>query len=273
MPSFAMSGSRVNFPIARKPGRTLGYAQLMQYCDALDPDDIRRFDLGQIVIGGFYQRSEMFEQSRQIATDLWAPAVASLEKALKLNPKLVLAKGNLAIAYLVSPAGKDTAKATAIFNEIDDILRRYRRGRRGQRRFAVGIAGQCRGRARPTGPPIWRRSKKPGMIWRRDSRSFAKADRYPEYPDTQAAATKWPWRSIAEASLAKSTDNKDRQSAVDLFANYLTQTSTSAVWWPLAYDKYVAVCKDLGSQPKSKDDLSSKRQDRWRRHGGSDLGR
>jgi hypothetical protein len=206
----------------------------------------------------------MFEQSRQIATDLWAPAVASLEKALKLNPKLVLAKGNLAIAYLVSPAGKDAAKATAIFNEIDEMLKDPAVAAQVDAAARLALLVNA-GVARTDGSTDLVAIERAWDDLAQRFKSFAQGDRYPEYPDAQAAALEVALNFNRAASLAKSTDGKDRQSAADLFANYLTHTPTSAVWWPLAYDKYVAVCKELGTPAKSKDDLSSKRQGHWRR--------
>ena len=44
------------FPECPEAWTNLGYALLMQYCDGLDTDDLRDYDVGQIMVGGFYTR-------------------------------------------------------------------------------------------------------------------------------------------------------------------------------------------------------------------------
>ncbi len=247
------------FPECGEAWANLGYAQLMQYCDALEPADVRHFDLGQIVIGGFYRRSEMFEKSRQIAKDLWPPAVASLEKALKLDPTLILAKENLAIAYMVCPDGKDMAKAGALFDEIKQQLKDPATAGSidAPARLAIEINATVAQAEGTTDLDAV------GKLWDRlavELKPLADPDR----PDPQASSLGGAVNFNKATVLAKSGNAKDQQSAEDLWASYLGQTPTSAVWWPLAYEKYTAVCQQLGATPKTKAELAAKRHGAWR---------
>src|SRR4029077_19423063 len=93
----------------------LGYARLMRYCDSLDARDLRDFGVGPLVTGGFYNRPGWLEgragRLRGVNEKLWKDAVTAFEKALGLNPDLVLARANLGMAYLVCPDGRDVKKA------------------------------------------------------------------------------------------------------------------------------------------------------------------
>ena len=85
---------------------------LMEYADSLDEADIQRFNVGQIVTGGFYRRSKSLEAHvRGVNEELWSDAVGALREAIRLNPGLSLPRANLGIAYLFRPAGKDPGKA------------------------------------------------------------------------------------------------------------------------------------------------------------------
>src|SRR5262249_1539224 len=71
----------------------LGYARLMKYCDALEVGDLLKFDVGQIVAGGFYQRPKTLESKvRGVDDETWKLAVDALDRALRIKPDLVLAK-------------------------------------------------------------------------------------------------------------------------------------------------------------------------------------
>jgi tetratricopeptide (TPR) repeat protein len=251
------------FPDVAEAWANLGYARLMQYCDALEPDDVRRFDLGQIVIGGFYRRTDAFEQPRQIAKDLWGPAVEALEKAIKLNPKMILAKGNLAIAYMVCPDGKNLEKATVLFTEIDKQLNDPAIASQvdAANKLALLInAGVARAEGANDSAAVEK-------LWD-ELATQLKPLADPNRPDPQSNVLGGALDFNRATALAKSGDAKDRQSAEDLWADYLTKTPMSAVWWPLAYDRYVAVCKDLGAKPKTQDELAAKRIGQWRSVGG-----
>jgi Zn-dependent protease with chaperone function len=106
------------FPDCYEAWSNLGYARLMQYCDLLSSEDIKEFDIGHIVIAGFYTRPKSLEdKGKGKDPELWNKAVEALNQALKLSPNLTLAKANLGIAYLVKPEGKDAATASRYLDE------------------------------------------------------------------------------------------------------------------------------------------------------------
>ena len=94
----------------------------MQYADSLDTDDLRRFDVGQIVVGGFYRRPKSLEvKVRGINEELWWDAVGALRESIRLKPDLSLPKANLGVAYLFRPAGKDPGKAAQFLEEASQL--------------------------------------------------------------------------------------------------------------------------------------------------------
>ena len=80
------------FPESFEAWANLGYAQLMQYADALDQRDLRRFGIGQLLVGGFYRRPASLEaQVRGINEQLWWDAVGDLKQSLRRRPTLLQA--------------------------------------------------------------------------------------------------------------------------------------------------------------------------------------
>ena len=111
------------FPACHEAWANLGYALLMRYCDGLEVDDLRRFDLGQLAVGGFYRRPGTLEaQIRGIDEELWWDAVGALREALRLKPDSVLIKANLGVAYLVRPAGRDVGQAARYLQEAAEAV-------------------------------------------------------------------------------------------------------------------------------------------------------
>src|SRR5690606_10064725 len=107
------------FPSAYEAWANLGFALLMRYADGLDTEDLRRFDIGQLVIPGFYRRPETLEaQVRGIDSQLWWDAVGALREAIRLRPDLTLAIAHLGIAHLIHPSGtRDVGNATRYLRE------------------------------------------------------------------------------------------------------------------------------------------------------------
>src|SRR5438552_15285510 len=97
----------------------------MQYCDGLDSDALKRYGIGQIVTGAFYGRPESLEAKvRGVDEKLWKDAVKALEKALDLQPNLVLPRASLGVACLVHPDGKDVKRAKKHFEGAMDRLQK-----------------------------------------------------------------------------------------------------------------------------------------------------
>lgn len=117
----------------------LGYALLMQYADALEPEDLKRLGIGQIVVGGFYRRPATLEAKvRGIDEELWWDAVGALREAERRardiavgsdreeQPNLVFVTANLGLAYLLRPFGKDPGKAIQYFERAETELARLK---------------------------------------------------------------------------------------------------------------------------------------------------
>ncbi|MDX6713380.1 MAG: Peptidase family, partial [Blastocatellia bacterium] len=101
-PAAEESFSRVvqEFPDSYEGWANLGYARLMMYLDAFDAGDLKRYDIGQLVVGSFYFRpEELRARTRGVNAKQWQQAVDALKKALELKPDLSLAKANLGVAY------------------------------------------------------------------------------------------------------------------------------------------------------------------------------
>jgi hypothetical protein len=247
------------FPSCYEAWANLGYALLMQYCDGLEPDDIRSFDIGHLVVGGFYERPGSLGASvRGIDEDLWFDAVGAFRDALRLKESLglkddlLLVKANLAVAYLVRPAGKDVGQAERLFSEVFDALQKDETA--GQQidpivRIAILINASA---GRVSADSEWLNDAIVQLAEIAEQRPLAAGTLRAALNYNQAKA------------LAKSADNADRKSAVEMFDGYLRQMNSACVWWPLAYEQYVSLAQSQGIEPKSKQELVKRDDYRWR---------
>src|SRR5262249_40204648 len=88
-------------------------------------DDVRRFDIGHLMVAGFYARPKTLQgKVRRIDQDVWKEAVDALKKADQLNPRLSLVKANLGIAELIRPEGKDPAAALKLLDQALELAAR-----------------------------------------------------------------------------------------------------------------------------------------------------
>lgn len=233
------------FPDSHEAWANLGYALLMQYADALDPDDLRKFDLGQIVIGGFYRRpASLAAKVRGLNEEMWWEAVGALREALRLNPTLALAKANLGVAYLVAPSGKDPGKAVPLLEEARDLA------------------------AKDTGlDPVSRLSLAVNLAvaYGAGGKSQEFEQLIAGVESAIASASEAERAGLAAVSgaitynrafaLAASGDTARRGEALGQLESYLRSTSPSVAWWQLAYDRYAALCQATGATAKSRDAL------------------
>jgi len=236
-----------DFPGSHEAWANLGYALLMQYADSLDTEDLRRFDVGQIVVGGFYRRPQSLESKlRGINEELWWDAVGALREAIRLKPDFSLPKANLGIAYLFRPAGKDPGKAAQLLEEASqlaandsglDPLSKLAE----QLNLAVALEA---------GGDV----NKAAAILAQVETSLK-----PASPVDLAAAS-----SISGALtynrallLAESRDSERQRLAIGELETYLRRTRPSLAWWPLAYQRYSSLCKQFGTEPKSQSNLLS----------------
>lgn len=228
------------FPTAHEAWANLGFALLMRYADALDADDLRRFDVGQLVMPGFYRRPETLEaQVRGIHSELWWEAVGALREAIRLKPDLTLAIAHLGIAHLIHPSGtKDIGTATKLLQQ------------------AAALAASD-----PTISPLDRVAIEinAGVA---QLASGAEADAiFAQALDALTATTKGS-RQQSDNSLSAAIDYNRalllensgapsaRRDAVGMLERYLANTLPSSAWWQIGYERYVRLCRAAGVQPK-----------------------
>jgi tetratricopeptide (TPR) repeat protein len=236
-----------DFPSSYEAWANLGYALLMQYADSMDTEDLRRFDVGQIVVGGFYRRPQSLESRvRGINEEMWWDAVGALREAIRLKPDLSLPKANLGIAYLFRPAGKDPGKAAQLLEDASqladhdptlDPMSRLTE----QLNLAVAYAAEGAG------------DKAMAALGRVEA--SLKKESPASLPGSHSVSNALSYnRAIL---LSQSPDSQRQRLAIGEFENYLSHAGPSLAWWPLAYQRYTGLCKQLGTEPKSETALLS----------------
>lgn len=244
------------FPKCPEAWTNLGYALLMQYCDGLDTDDLRQLKVGQILVGGFYRRPKSLEPPvRGRDEKIWQEAVSALTRSLKLDPGQALAKADLGVAYLVHPSGTPSValagrylQEAAARAKDDDDLDPWARA---TVLINAGVADLAGKRAEESA----RRFDEGEQVARR---LFGSARLVSAGPLGTALLYN---RALL---LAGSGEAKDQSEATELLEKYLHMAASGSSWWPLAYERYAALCKKLGKDPKAKEELANPFQRRWR---------
>jgi predicted Zn-dependent protease len=237
------------FPACPEGWANLGYAQLMQYCDALDPDDLRGFDIGQVVVGGFYRRPASLEaQLRGVNEELWWEAVGSLREALRLDPNSAVARGDLGVAYLLRPSGRNVGQARKFLDGAADRARAEKALHPLTRASILVNAGVADMSAGDVEAAV-KQYNEAEAIGKKFSRGRSKVAGTP----TLAASLRYN-RALM---LSASPRAEDRESAAENFERFLAGTSPASAWWPLAYDRYAKLCKDLERTAQTKAELTA----------------
>jgi tetratricopeptide (TPR) repeat protein len=235
------------FPTSHEAWANLGYAQLMQYCDALEAADVRTFGVGQIACQGFYRRPQSLEElTRGIHEELWAAAVMSLRKSLDQEPQRALPKAHLGLAFLVRPTGPDAKQARRYFEEASGLAAKAPELEAGARAALLVNAGV---------------SCLAGGELDRARRLFADAEQaLPGEGLARAVRV-----SLAQTllynrafALAKSTDPAQRGEAVKKLEEYLGRAGAAGVWRTLALERYTELCQGLKLSPKGERELAPK---------------
>ncbi|MBX7168848.1 MAG: hypothetical protein K1X74_21105 [Pirellulales bacterium] len=247
-----------DFPKCHEAWANLGYSRLMEYCDQFSEEDLKEFDLGPLVIGAFYQRPDSL-QPESLRTgpdsDLWFDAVGALREALRLDPNSMLAAANLGIAYLVAPEGKDVGQAAKFLD------------------LAAKLAG-----ADESQPLLARAAvlANAGVTDLLEGQSEEGLARLQSAQTMQAAfagdGTKEAISPIITAAitfhkavlLSASAEADQQQQALDLFEHYLSLMSTASAWWPMGYEHYTQLCKQLGKEPKPANSFTAKAENMLR---------
>jgi predicted Zn-dependent protease len=234
------------FPECHEAWANLGYARLMRYCDGLDSDDLKRYDLGHIVAGGFYSRPDSLESKvRGIDEKLWKDAVQALNKALTLKPDLALPRSSLGLAYLVHPEGKDGTKAAKWFA---DALARFNKDpelRKNHLSLAAllinaGVADLAGGQPEKAADKF------------KEAEKVVLSMRLTRLVKTEEDALLYN-RGLA-AVASKDADQK--RQGCRLLEAYLLQASPDSSWWSLAFERYQKLSKDLGLKALERGELS-----------------
>jgi tetratricopeptide (TPR) repeat protein len=240
------------FPECHEAWNNLGYTQLMQYCDGLETEDLRQLGIGQVVIGGFYTRPKSLETLvRGQDEKLWKSAVEALQQALKLKPDLTLAKANLGVAFLVAPQGKDVPRARQYFQEAVNQLPADK-DLAPLARIAIlinaGVADLAAGKDKECAGQFAKAQEA--------ARRFSA-----DLPRASATFALYCALCYNRALLAAaSPEEARRRAAVAEFEQYLKLASPGSAWWPLAYEQYAKLCKDLDIKAKEKTQLVSPTQ-------------
>ncbi|HEX8832876.1 MAG TPA: M48 family metallopeptidase [Abditibacteriaceae bacterium] len=252
-----------DFPQSYEAYANLGYARLMLYCDAMDPADVRRYDIGQIVVGGFYQRPSEIEERIRVGSldeDLWILLVDNLKDSLRLQPNQALVNANLGIAYLVRARGKDAVQAAKFFDtaltlaEADKSLDNFARSALNINAGVVEMGGA--GANAKTKLDTGEQFARTALAGRGDM------------PDVISNALLYNRAML----LTRSTDAAERRSAISQWEKYLLTTSPASAWWPLAYEQYEQLSKKTGVTVRSKEALGTVAQAKLRLTTSVDIG-
>lgn len=243
-----------DFPGSYEAWANLGYALLMQYADSLDTDDLRHFDVGQVVVGGFYRRPKSLEiKVRGINEELWWDAVGALRESIRLKPELSLPKANLGVAYLFRPAGKDPGKAAQFLEEASQLADRDSSldpVSRLAEDINLAVAYAALGDAEKA------------MTTLSQVETFLKDDTHSSFRGDIAVSNALAYNHAL--LLAQSPDGQRQRLAIGELESYLRKTDSSLAWWQLAYQRYNALCKQSGTVPKTENQLLSQATARFR---------
>jgi tetratricopeptide (TPR) repeat protein len=236
------------YPAVHEAWANLGYAYLMQYCDQLDKKDLEGYDIGQIIVGGFYTRAGLPTRLKDFKK--WNLGKSALEESNKLLPNQTIVLANLGLAYLVHPDGKDLANATKFFN------------------LAVAAAKDDKA----LDP-----SANAALMINLGVANLANAE--PEKAIAQIDETEKAVRNLADRRhtkrlmasydaalqynralvLGARPDKADKEKAIHLLEKYLETTSPLTLWWEIAHGKYEKLCTAVGQPAKPADSLKKAR--------------
>lgn len=248
-----------DFPECYEAWANLGYALLMQYCDGLDEKDLRNFDVGHLVVGGFYRRPDSLEPAvRGVDEKLWFEAVGAFREALRLKERLqlkdpfLMVKANLAVAYLIHPGGKDVGQAERWFDEVFTALKDEQLAKTLDPLVHASILINS-GSARGFSPELMTSTLQ----------LLAKAKTVRGNGEA-VKAMESALRFNQARTLTANTEREKQETALKLFEEYLNGMTAASSWWPIAYDDYVVLAKASGVKPKAKSEFRKPGIKDWR---------
>lgn len=225
------------FPKAGDAWANLGYARLMQYCDALTAADVRGFatrdKVGQLAVTGFYERPKWLEakvRGARSGTPLWQESVRALETAARLDPTLILPKAWLGAASLVRPGGADVRTGYARLKEAATAAEAERRQPEAKRQLSEDAFSSVQVNLACAAAALGKDAEAQNLLMRVGLR---------ELTDSVAR----PLFYNAAWLLSRSRTRPDRDRARQMLETYLSEESESSLYYPLARERYDALCK------------------------------
>lgn len=255
---FSFRAVTEEFPKCYEAWVNLGYAQLMQYCDALDSDDLESLGIGQLIVGGFYERMGGTRGPVGDIESLWWDAVGSFQRALTLKDDLLLAKADLALAYLVHPSGTpDLGQAARLYADVAELLE--------DEEATANIDPLTRAAMLANAwVGLYHNDESQNAKVLAQIEQFLKRAEQRRQTADAAASVRAALDYTRARSLAASGDQANRGEAMELLEDYLAATPTTSAWWSLAYDQYADLAKQLGKPAQAADELRKPRTDDWR---------
>ena len=167
-------------------------------------------------------------------------------------------KANLGVAYLVRPAGRDVGQAARYLQEAAEAVESDPANAGLNDLDKVDLPRRCCSTPGwPTWPAAGPTSARGGWTgWRRLDAQFS-GDR-PERPRASGLAAALHYNRAL--LLAAAPEAEKRRAAVGQFERYLRSASPASAWWPLAYERYAKLCRELHLEAKSEKELKDQIQ-------------
>ena len=250
---------RSEFPSCYEASANLGYAYLMMYFDAFDYTDLKDYNIGQIVIGGFYRRPASLEaRTRGVNENLWWDAVGYLKEALRINPNLSLVKANLGIAYLLHPQRSGVGDSEKYLSEAISLIEQ-------DKTLDPALKATVYLNAGVTDLAMNNIQLAVSKLEQADKYSQESPSHGFGYQGTTflTAAVSYS-NSLIENAISFNKivinlknpggDKTNKESAAKLY-DYLCASNPASIWWTYAYELYSDLCKKINSTPKSKESI------------------
>jgi len=235
------AGVTRDFPLCCEAWANLGYARLMQYLEALRDEDLRRWDVGHLVCGAYYERPDsMIARVRGVHGELWAQAVEALAASLRLEPELVMARANLGIAWLVHPSGEKRLDAAVPLLREAASRAGSDRSLRPRARASVLINAAAALLAQGCGKEAaaYLDRAEGALREERDARAGSP-------PLVDDLALLFNRALVLESGGAQGE-------AAQYLERYLELGERGSSWWSLAYDRYVKDSRAAGAAPRAR---------------------
>ena len=152
-----------------------------------------------------------------------------------------MVKADLGLAYLVHPDGKDVGQAREMFQDALNALKdeKLLPVEKAALLINLGTVELAEG------------SRKKATKLLDEARVLLK-----KLEDAQPPALVSAVRYNDAVALAKGEGpRRNGPAPVKAFEQYLRETDPYSAWWPVAYDQYTTLCKELKSEARGKEDL------------------